>query len=71
MGGGIQVEFVRGLSFWRTPESSHYSKFWMPDQARHDENNSFYETYLLFIDGACASAFALSGLRGWRLATTC
>jgi hypothetical protein len=26
------------------PESRDFSKFWMPDQVRHDELGTFYET---------------------------
>jgi len=32
------------LSFRRMPESSDINKFWMPDQVRHDDFGTFYET---------------------------
>jgi hypothetical protein len=31
----------------QAPESSKFNRFWMPDQARHDDYKTFYETIKL------------------------
>jgi hypothetical protein len=33
----VKSQKINSLSFRRKPESSVFSKFWMPDQVRHDE----------------------------------
>jgi hypothetical protein len=33
---------IRIPSFRRTPESSNFGSFWMPDQVRHDGDEAFY-----------------------------
>ncbi len=40
----VKSQFFRLLSFRRTPESSDFNMFWMPDQVRHDDSRTFYET---------------------------
>ena len=39
-----KVNFSVFQSFRRTPESSNFNMFWMPDQVRHDDSGTFYET---------------------------
>ena len=35
------------LSFRRKPESSKFNAFWMPDQVRHDDFETFYDAIIL------------------------
>ena len=44
----VKSQFFRLLSFRRTPESSDFNMFWMPDQVRHDDSRTFYETVNLW-----------------------
>jgi hypothetical protein len=44
----VNSQIINSLSFWRKPESSDLSTFWMPDQVRHDENGPFMRPSNLF-----------------------
>jgi len=39
----VNSRFCVVLSFRRKPESSKANRFWMPDQVRHDDQESFYK----------------------------
>jgi len=42
--GLVKSQNFNLASFRRRPESSVFNMFWMPDQVRHDESGTFYET---------------------------
>jgi len=41
--GYVNSRNMPDRSFRRTPESSKFNTFWMPDQVRHDGFGTFYE----------------------------
>ena len=40
----VKVANSELASFRRKPESRHFKGFWMPDQVRHDEPVTFYDS---------------------------
>ena len=42
--GFVKRRKIHIPSFRRKPESSHFNMFWMPDQVRHDDSETFYES---------------------------
>jgi hypothetical protein len=46
----VKSQFYALASFRRKPESSNINTFWMPDQVRHDDLRTFYETIKFIIN---------------------